>query len=196
MFSILSPIPAATAHQDLVTCVNLQTGAERISRTSSCISRLEAQVNWNKSLSDTPIAAGPNAKVIVVCSNKTNSRYKYRVIRKSCSRHQNATLYSRTITRPNRPIIVEAVSYSDDRASLLIAKETTTQLSAPIAYYTITTAKVDISQDQSSGTTSHLSTRRVYSEKDLRLAVTGLRELTTYIFTKCYYRFIIRVGYD
>lgn len=48
--SLLSPIglPPASAKPALVTCVNLVTEKERVSRTGECRIGREAQANWKK----------------------------------------------------------------------------------------------------------------------------------------------------
>ena len=179
LLSILSPISAqqATAAPALVTCVNLQTGTERISRTGKCRITQEAQANWHKNQTDSPIASGVNAKAIVICSNKESSPVSYRVIRKKCARHQVTTVFSRSGSLSTKPVITEAVSYGHDSASLKLAADPTSTPDAPIAYYTITINRVD------SSTAAKIETKRIYSWKELVLAVSGLQGRTTYTFT-------------
>ena len=168
LISILSPVSHAAAPA-LVTCVNLQTGTERISHTGTCRYTQEAQANWRKNQSDSPIASGASAKVITICSNKESSPVTYQVIRSKCAKHQVTTIFSRSGALPNKPVIAEAVSFGYDSASLKLATDPATTTDAPIAFYTITSSKG--------------VTQRIYSWRDLTLAVTGLQAQTTYSFT-------------
>ena len=168
LISILSPVSHAAAPA-LVTCVNLQTGTERISHTGTCRYTQEAQANWRKNQSDSPIASGASAKVITICSNKESSPVTYQVIRSKCAKHQVTTIFSRSGALPNKPVIAEAVSFGYDSASLKLATDPATNTDAPIAFYTITSSKG--------------VTQRIYSWRDLTLAVTGLQAQTTYSFT-------------
>ena len=179
LLSILTPIsiPQATATPALVTCVNIESGAERISRTGNCRIGREAQANWHKNQTDSPIASGTSAKVIVICSNKESSPVSYQVIRKKCARHQVSTLFSRSGSLPAKPVIAEAVSYGHDNASLKLAADPAAGLDAPVAYYTITIRNVDTS------TATKIETKRIYSWRDLGLIVGGLQGRTTYTFT-------------
>ncbi len=179
LFSILAPIsiPQATATPALVTCVNIETGAERISRTGNCRIGREAQANWHKNQTDSPIASGTSAKVIVICTNKESSPVSYQVIRKKCARHQVSTLFSRSGFLPAKPVSAEAVSYGHDNASLKLAADPASGLDAPVAYYTIAIRNVDTS------TATKIETKRIYSWRDLGLIVGGLQGRTTYTFT-------------
>lgn len=179
LLSILTPIsiPQATAAPALVTCVNIESGAERISRTGNCRIGREAQANWYKNQTDSPIASGTSAKVIVICSNKESSPVSYQVIRKKCARHQVSTLFSRSGSLPAKPVIAEAVSYGHDNASLKLAADPAAGLDAPVAYYTITIRNVDTS------TATKIESKRIYSWRDLGLIVGGLQGRTTYTFT-------------
>jgi hypothetical protein len=179
MMTTFSPISLspATAAPALVTCVNLQTGTERISHTGKCRYTQEAQAKWHKNPSDSSITSGATAKVIVVCSNKESSPVSYQVIRKKCARHQVTTVFSRSGSLPARPVIAEAVSYGHDSASLKLATDPSASLDAPIAFYTITATKVDTS------TSTAVETQRIYYWKDLSLAMSGLQALTRYTFT-------------
>ena len=175
-FSPISLSPA-TAAPALVTCVNLQLGTERISHTGKCRYTQEAQANWHKNQSDSPIASGPTAKVIVICSNKESSPVSYQVIRKKCARHQVTTVLSRSGSLPSKPVIAEAVSYGHDSASLKLAIDPATSADAPIVFYTVTVRNVDTS------TATKIESKRIYSWKDLGLIVGGLQGRTTYTFT-------------
>ena len=168
LISILSPVSQAAA-PSLVTCINLQSGTERISHTGKCRYTQEAQANWHKNPSDSPIASGASAKVITICSNKESSPVTYQVIRSKCAKHQVTTLFSRSGALPAKPVIAEAVSFGHDSASLKLATDPATNTDAPIAFYTITSSKGAI--------------QRIYSWRDLTLAVTGLQAQTTYSFT-------------
>ena len=177
--SILTPVSAqqATAAPALVTCVNIESGAERISRTGNCRIGREAQANWHKNQTDSAIASGVGAKVITICSNKESSPVTYQVIRKKCARHQVTTVFSRSGSLPAKPVIAEAVSYGHDNASLKLAEDPAAGLDAPVAYYTVTIRNVDTS------TATKIETKRIYSWRDLGLIVGGLQGRTTYTFT-------------
>lgn len=179
LLSILAPISftQATAAPALVTCVNLQTGKERISHTGSCRNTQEAQANWRKNQSDSAIGSGASAKVITICSNKESSLVTYQVIRSKCAKHQVTTIFSRSGSLPSKPIIAEAVSFGYDSAFLKLANDPAATQDAPIAYYTITSYRVD------TGTASNILTQRIYSWTDLGLAISGLQAQTTYTFT-------------
>jgi hypothetical protein len=172
-----SPISSSSAAPSLVTCVNLQTGTERISHTGSCRYTQEAQANWRKNLTDSAFASGPSAKVITICSNKESSPVSYQVIRKKCARHQVTSIFSRSGSLPTKPVIAEAVSFDYNSASLKLATDPATNADAPIAFYTITSSTGDtrtpiVSQSQ-----------RVYYWKDLSIAINTLQALTRYTFT-------------
>jgi hypothetical protein len=179
LLSILAPVlvQQATAAPALVTCVNIESGAERISRTGKCRIGREAQANWHKNQTDSAIASGVNAKVITICSNKESSPVSYKVIRKKCARHQVTTIFSRSGSLPTKPIIAEVVSFGHDNASLKLAADPASTPDAPIAYYTITIRNVDTS------TATKIETKRIYSWRDLGLMVSGLQGRTTYTFT-------------
>jgi hypothetical protein len=167
----LSPtsLSPASAAPGLVTCVNLLSGTERISHTGKCRYSQEAQANWHKNPSDSPIASGPTAKVIVICSNKDSSPVSYQIIRKKCARHQVTTVFSRSGSLPAKPLISEAVSHGYDSASLKLAQASPENLDAPIAFYTITSSRGNI--------------QKVFSWVALNLAISGLQGSTTYSFT-------------
>jgi hypothetical protein len=160
-----------------VTCVNLQTGTERISHTGKCRYTQEAQANWHKNLTDSPIASGPTAKVINICSNKESSPVSYQVIRKQCARHQVTTIFSRSGALPSKPVIAEAVSFGHDSASLKLAQDPAASTDAPIAFYTITSTTVD------TRTAVIVQSQKVYYWKDLSLAINTLQASTRYTFT-------------
>lgn len=171
LLSIFSPIALnqASAAPALVTCVNLQTGTERISHTVKCRYAQEAQANWHKIPSDSPIASGASAKVIVICSNKESSPVSYQVIRSKCARHQVTTIYSRSGALSAKSVISQVVAYGYDSSQISLAQNPATNPDAPIAFYTITSSKGN--------------TQKVYSWKDLSLDITGLQAQTTYTFT-------------
>ena len=175
-FSPISLSPA-TAAPALITCVNLQTGTERISHTGKCRYSQEAQANWHKNQIDSPIASGPTAKVITVCSNKESSPVSYQVIRKKCARHQVTTIFSRSGSLPAKPVIAEAVSFGHDSASLKLAIDPATSADAPIAFYTITSTTVD------TRTAVIVQSQKVYYWKDLSLVINILQASTRYTFT-------------
>jgi Putative Ig domain len=179
LLSILAPISftQATAAPALVTCVNLQTGKERISHTGSCRNTQEAQANWRKNSIDSAIASGPSAKVITICSNKESSPVSYQVIRAKCAKHQVTTIFSRSGTLPAKPVIAEAVSFDYNSASLKLAADPATNADAPIAFYTITSSTVD------TRTPIVTQSQRVYYWKDLSIAINALQASTRYTFT-------------
>jgi len=169
--SLLSPLslPQATAKPALVTCVNLATQKERVSRTGECRPGREAQANWHKNSSDSAIATGPNLKVITTCSDSDRSSTTYQIIRKRCARNQTTTNFSRSGALPARPMIAEAVSYGHDSAALKLTTDPAGSLDAPIAFYTINSSKGTV--------------QKIYSWKDLSLAISGLQGQSTYTFT-------------
>ena len=171
LLSIFSPISLnqASAAPALITCVNIQTGTERISYTGKCRYAQEAQANWHKIPSDSPIASGTSAKVIVICSNKESSPVSYQVIRKKCARHQATTIFSRSGALPSKPAISQVVAYGHDNSQISLVQNPATNPDAPIAFYTVTSSKGN--------------TQKVYSWKDLSLVITGLQAQTTYTFT-------------
>lgn len=168
LFSPMS-LPQASAKPALVTCVNLITEKERVSRTGECRIGREAQANWHKNPSDSARTTGANIKLISTCSEREDSPITYRIIRKKCARNQVLTFYSRSGILPSKPVIAEAVSYGHDSAALKLARDPAESLDAPVAYYTITSNKG--------------GTQKFYSWGDLRIAITGLQALTTYTFT-------------
>ena len=168
LISILSPVSHA-ATPLLVTCINLQAGTERISHTGKCRYTREAQANWHKNQTDSPIASGSSAKVITICSNKESSPVSYQVIRSKCAKHQVTTIFSRSSSLPFKPVIAQAVAYGYDSSQISLAQNPEMNPDAPIAFYTITSSKGN--------------TQRVYSWNDLSLVITGLQALTTYTFT-------------
>jgi len=173
---LISPAPASTS-TSLVTCVNLQTGTERISHTGSCRYTQEAQANWRKNSTDSVIASGTGAKVITICSNKESSPVSYQVIRAKCAKHQVTTIFSRSGSLPAKPVIAEAVSFDYNSASLKLATDPATNADAPIAFYTITSSTVD------TRTPIVTQSQRVYYWKDLSIPITALQASTRYIFT-------------
>jgi hypothetical protein len=177
--SLLSPVSLtqASAKPALVTCVNLVTEKERVSRTGECRPGREAQANWHKNLSDSAIVAGANLKVITTCSDSDRSSTTYQIIRKRCARNQTITNFSRSGTLPATPVIAEAAGYSHDSAFLSLAKDPAESLDTPIAFYTITATRVSAAAD------FRTETQRVYFWRDLRLAISGLLSSTTYTLT-------------
>ncbi len=171
-FLVTATLTPATAEQTssdtLVTCINLTNGRESISRDGDCtIGRAVAK--WRLVASDSVLAEGNSTKKLIVCSNRTSSRYTYQVIRSNCSAHQKRSVYTRKAGAPDAPAIASVLAYSDQNASILLSQGLRENLDAPIAFFTI-----DISNGES---------RKVKSSTDLRLIIGGLRELTTYSFT-------------
>lgn len=152
----------------LVTCVNLESGKERISKDGSCLSTY-AVAKWRLAQSDTAIASGPASKQLTVCSNQKNSASEYRLIRTACSRHQVKSLYTRSAALPAAPVIANVASYSDQSASISLLSNPASNPDAPVAFYTVTSSKG--------------KTQKIYSWRDLTLAINGLEASTTYTFT-------------
>ena len=125
VLSLLSPLSLqqASAKPALVTCVNLVTEKERVSRTGDCRIGREAQANWHKNPIDSARTTGANTKLISTCSEREDSPVTYRVIRKKCAGNQVLTFYSRSGTLPEKPVIAEAVSYGHDSAALKLATD-------------------------------------------------------------------------
>jgi len=170
-FSLLSPITItqATASSSLVTCIKLQSGAERISRSDKCRIGQEAQANWEQAPSDSALSTEPTSKTITICSNKPSSTVSYRIIRSKCARHQVNTLYTRSASLASTPIIASAIARGYNSASLMLTEDQGANLDAPIAFYTVTTSKGE-SQD-------------IYHWRELSLVINKLNPLTTYTFT-------------
>lgn len=179
LFSLLAPITftQASAAPTLVTCINLQTGIERISKTGFCRKTKEAQANWHKNPSDSTLASGSTAKVIVVCSNKKSTTVSYQFIRNKCQKHQLATVFSRSASLPTRPVIAEVVAQGHDSASIRLAAYPTASSDAPIAFYTITSTTVD------TRTPVKVQSKRVYFWDDLSADIETLESSTRYTFT-------------
>ena len=163
----LSPATAAPAAQ-VITCVDLATGKERISKTDTCRTT-EATAKWHLTPTDSALASGGTTKSLTICSNKESSSVIYQIIRAQCARHQIRNLYLRSTALAARPVIAQAVSYGYDSSQITLAQNPATNPDAPIAYYTITSSRGN--------------TQRIYSWKDLSLVISGLQGLTTYTFT-------------
>lgn len=165
--------PLAVSHaagsSTLITCVNLNTKTERISRNGSCFDLKEAQVNWVHIQSDSSLASGPDYKTITVCSNTKSSKFNYRVIRTKCGDYQERSDFVRTVATPAQPVIEAKISSDESAVSLKLENKPDAELSAPIAYYTITL---------SDGTS-----RKFSPKSDLKLAIESLRENSNYSFS-------------
>ena len=164
----LMPASAAPSTQ-LITCVDLDSGKERISKTGTCRSITEAMTKWHLAKSDSALASGKSTKTLTVCSNKENSVVTYQLIRASCAKHMQLSLYTRSSVLPARPVITQVFSTSHESASLALASDPASNLDAPIAYYTITSSKGDVV--------------RVNSWRELTVSVSGLMSSTSYSFT-------------
>ena len=164
----LSPAIAVPTSQ-LVTCIDLQSEKERISKNGGCRVTHEAQAKWHLIQPDSPIATGSNSKTLTVCSNRESSPASYQIIRNKCARHQVATLYSRSTVLAAKPVIAQAVSYGHDSSQISLAQDPAVNPDAPIAYYTITSSKGDL--------------KKIYSWREFNLVISGLQALTTYTFT-------------
>jgi hypothetical protein len=162
-----SPATAAPAAQ-LVTCVDLSSGKERISKTGTCRTT-EAMAKWRLAPVDSAFASGSTTKTLTVCSNKESSPFTYQLIRSKCAKHMQSGLYTRSSALPAKPVIVQVSANSYESASLALASDPGANLDAPIVYYTITSSKGDV--------------KKVNSWRDLNVTVFGLRSSTSYTFT-------------
>ena len=163
----LSPATAAPAAQ-VITCVDLASGKERISKTGTCRTT-EATAKWHLASTDSALASGGTTKSLTICSNKESSPFSYQLIRSSCSKHMQTNLYTRSAALPAKPVITQVSSTSYESASLALARDPAANLDAPIAYYTITSSKGDV--------------KKVNSWRELTVTVSGLKSSTSYTFT-------------
>jgi len=163
----LSPATAAPATQ-LVTCVDLASGKERISRTDTCRTT-EATAQWHLAPTDSALGSGSTTKTLVLCSYKESPIFSYRQSRLTCPNRYRSTLYSRSTALPAKPVITQVSSTSYESASLALASDPAANLDAPIAYYTITSSKGDV--------------KKVNSWRELTVTVSGLKSSTSYTFT-------------
>ena len=163
----LSPATAAPAAQ-VVTCVDLVSGKERISKTDTCRAT-EAIAKWHLAQSDSALASGSTTKSLTICSNKESSPVTYQRIRTSCYKHMQNNLYTRSAALPSKPVITQVSSTSYESASLTLARDPAANVDAPIAYYTITSSKGDV--------------KKVNSWRELTVTISGLRSSTSYTFT-------------
>jgi hypothetical protein len=163
----LSPATAAPAAQ-VITCVDLASGKERISKTGTCRTT-EATAKWHLAPTDSALASGSTTKSLTICSNKESSPVTYQRIRSSCYKHMQTNLYTRSAALPSKPVITQVSSTSYESASLTLARDPAANLDAPIAYYTITSSKGDV--------------KRVSSWRELTVTVSGLKSATSYTFT-------------
>jgi hypothetical protein len=163
----LSPATAAPAAQ-VITCVDLATGKERISKTGTCRTT-EATAKWHLAQSDSALAPGGTTKSLTICSNKESSPVTYQRIRSSCYKHMQTNFYTRSAALPAKPIITQVSSNSYESASLTLARDPAANLDAPISYYTITSSKGDV--------------KKVNSWRELTVTVSGLKSSTSYTFT-------------
>ena len=163
----LSPATAAPAAQ-VITCVDLVSGKERILKTDTCRTT-EATAKWHLAPTDSALASGGTTKSLTICSNKESSPVTYQRIRTSCYKHMQTNLYTRSAALPSKPVITQVSSTSYESASLALARDPAANLDAPIAYYTITSSKGDV--------------KKVNSWRELTLTISGLRSSTSYTFT-------------
>jgi len=163
----LSPATAAPAAQ-VITCVDVVSGKERISKTDTCRTT-EATAKWHLAPTDSALASGGTTKSLTICSNKESSPVAYQRIRTSCYKHMQTSLYTRSAALPSKPVITQVSSTSYESASLTLARDPAANLDAPIAYYTITSSKGDV--------------KRVNSWRELTVTVSGLKSATSYTFT-------------
>ena len=163
----LSPATAAPAAQ-VITCVDLVSGKERISKTDTCRTT-EAIAKWHLAPTDSALASGSTTKSLTICSNKESSPVTYQRIRSSCYKHMQTNLYTRSAALPSKPVITQVSSTSYESASLTLARDPAANVDAPIAYYTITSSKGDV--------------KKVNSWRELTVTVSGLKSATSYTFT-------------
>jgi hypothetical protein len=164
----LIPITSASAAQ-VVTCVNLNSGKERISKTGTCRTTQEATAKWRLAQPDSALTSGATTKALTICTNKESSPVTYQVIRTSCYKHMKTNLYTRLSSLPAKPVITKVSATSYESASLSLADDSAANLDAPIAYYTVTSSKGDV--------------KKINSWRDLNVTVSGLRSATEYTFT-------------
>jgi len=164
----LYPATAASA-AEVVTCVDLNSGKERIAKAGTCRATSEAMAKWHLAPTDSALASGGATKTLNTCSNKKSSSAPYQIIRNSCYRHMQTNLYTRSSALPAKPVITGVSSSSSESASLALASDLTSNVDAPIAYYTITSSKGDV--------------KKVNSWRELIVTVHGLHSSTSYTFT-------------
>jgi hypothetical protein len=153
----------------LITCVNLQSKTERISKTGKCRLSHEAQANWHLLESDSRLPEKGKSKTLVVCSNKRTSSVSYQIIRARCARHQDRSEFYRSNLLVPAPKITNVIAIGHDSAQISIATDPNANPDAPVAYYTITSSKGQV--------------KNVYSWGELRFTIDSLSELTDYSFT-------------
>ena len=163
----LSPATAAPAAQ-VVTCVDLSSSKERISKTDTCRAT-EATAKWHLAPTDSALASGGTTKSLTICSNKESSPVAYQRIRTSCYKHMQTNFYTRSAALPSKPVITQVSSTSYESASLTLARNPAANVDAPIAYYTITSSKGDV--------------KKINSWRELTVTVSGLKSATSYTFT-------------
>lgn len=163
----LSPATAAPAAK-LITCVDLASGKERVSKTDACRTT-EATAKWHLAPTDSALASGSATKSLILCSYKESQIFSYRQNRTSCPNRYRSTLYTRSTALPAKPVITQVSSSSYESASLALARDPAANIDAPIAYYTITSSKGDV--------------KKVNSWRELTVTVSGLRSSTSYTFT-------------
>jgi hypothetical protein len=171
LVGILLPVNFAQAENSspLVTCVNLSTKTERISRTGKCRITQEAQANWHVLSTDSRLPEKGKSKLISICSNKTTSPVTYQIIRAKCASHQIRTDYFRSNLLNASPTITKVVAMGYDSAQVSVAHDSNANPDAPVAYYTITSDKGQ--------------SKNIYTWGETNLTIDNLAELTTYSFT-------------
>ena len=171
MLSLISPVTPGVASTSpaLVSCVDLQTKVERISKTGECRERKEAKKIWHQNLSDTPISTAESVKEINICSNRAKAKFSYQVIRSKCAPFQVSTIYARISALPAQPLLADAVSTAHDSVKLTLVSNPSSNPDAPVAFYTVTSNRGDV--------------RRIFSLKNLSLFISGLLPESTYTFS-------------
>jgi len=164
----LTPVGAEPT-STLVTCINLQTKTERISKTGKCRITHEAQANWHLLQSDSRLPEKDKSKTLVICSNKPTSSVSYQIIRARCARHQLRSEFYRSNLLVPAPKITNVIATGHDSAQISIATDPNANPDTPVAYYTIKSSKGQV--------------KNVYTWGELKLTIDSLSELTDYSFT-------------
>lgn len=163
----LTPVGAEPT-STLVTCINLQTKTERISKTGKCRITHEAQAKWHLLQSDSRLPEKDKSKTLVICSNKPTSSVSYEIIRAHCARHQLRSEFYRSNLLVPAPKITNVVATGHDSAQISVAADPNANPDAPVAYYEITSSKGQV--------------KNVYTWGELTLTIDSLSELTDYSF--------------
>ena len=133
---IAQPHQAAAASQ-ITTCTDLTTGKIGLlnSKLKSCRSYQSSAI-WTLQSTAGNLASA-NAK-ITVCTSK-RSQFTYQIIKSQCAKHQNTSIYTRTIKVPPAPIIKSVLARAADSVAIAIVNDAGNHdLSSPVSYYIVT----------------------------------------------------------